>query len=110
MEQEKIDYIYSQLIDVYSEKETQIIIDMFISLLEHDSILSMDIIEVIEEIAELNHNTQKIPYWLYDVIPYNDFCDYLESLEVIDLGEDFIKLDDNLYYQITDVVNMILVD
>lgn len=110
MEQEKIDYIYSQLIGVYSEKETQIIIDMFISLLEHDSILSMDIIEVIEEIAELNHNTQKIPYWLYDVIPYNDFCDYLESLEVIDLGEDFIKLDDNLYYQITDVVNMILVD
>lgn len=110
MEQEKRDYIYSQLIDVYSEKETQIIIDMFISLLEHDSILSMDIIEVIEEVAELNHNTQKIPYWLYDVIPYNDFCDYLESLEVIELGEDFIKLDDNLYYQITDVVNMILVD
>lgn len=110
MEQEKIDYIYSQLIDVYSEKETQIIIDMFISLLEHDSILSMDIIEVIEEIAELNHNTQKIPYWLYDVIPYNDFCDYLESLEVIDLGEDFIKLDDNLYYQITNIINMILVD
>lgn len=110
MEQEKIDYIYSQLIDVYSEKETQIIIDMFISLWEHDSILSMDIIEVIEEIAELNNNTQKIPYWLYDVIPYNDFCDYLESLGVIELGEDFIKLDDNLYYQITDIVNMILVD
>lgn len=105
LDKEKKEYIYSQLIDVYSDDESKEIIHQFEQLYNTNSILSMDIIEVIEEIAELNHNTQKIPYWLYDVIPYNDFCDYFESLDIIELGEDFIKLDDNLYYQITDIVN-----
>ena len=105
LEKEKKEYIYSQLITVYSYDDTIRIIQQFERLYNIDSIQSMDIIEVIEEIAELNHNSQKIPYWFYNVIPYSDFCEYLESLEVVELGEDFIKVDDGEYYQITDIVN-----
>lgn len=84
LDKEKKEYIYSQLIDVYSDDESKEIIHQFEQLYNANSILSMDIIEVIEEVAELNHNAQKLPCWLYDVISYNDFCDYLESLELIE--------------------------
>jgi hypothetical protein len=107
LDRERAEYIYNQLTDVYSEDDSKEILHKFEQLYNANSLLSMDIIEVIEEVAELNHNTEKLPYWLYDVVPYNDFCDYLESLEVVEVGEDFIKFDDNVYYQITDIVNSI---
>ena len=75
LDRERAEYIYSQLINVYSEDDSKEILHKFEKLYNTDSIQSMDIIEVIEEVAEINHNTEKIPYWFYDVIPYEEFCD-----------------------------------
>lgn len=105
LDKERGEYIYNQLITVYSADDSKEILHQFEQRYNNDSILSMDIIEVIEEIAEINHNTEKIPYWFYDVIPYEDFCNYLESQNIIEDNEDFIRFDDNIYYQITDIVN-----
>ena len=108
LDQQESDYIYSQLEKYYSDEESNNIIEVFQNLYDNDKICSMSSVEVIEEIAEINHLGSKLPYWLYDVIPYSDLCEYLDKLDVIELGEDFIAVNDGEYYQITDIVNMIL--
>lgn len=107
LDQKTTDYIYSQLENYYNEEECITIINVFIALYNNDKICSMSSIEVIEEMAEINHLGGKLPYWLYDVIPYSDFCKYLEELGVIELGEDFIKVNDGEYYQISNIVSLV---
>jgi hypothetical protein len=101
------DYIYSQLENFHSEKECQVILKIFEVMYNLGQRLSMTSVEVIEETANINHLGDKIPYWLYNVIPYEDFCNYIESLDVIQLGEDFIKLDEGIYFEISDIVNFV---
>ena len=107
IDENKKEYIYSQLIKVYSFDTVIEIIKQFESLYNSDSIHPMDIVEVAEELAELNHNTEKLPSWIYDIIPYDDFCNILEQAEITEGNEDFIKFDNNVYYQITNIVNSI---
>lgn len=70
LEESKKEDIYSQLIKVYSFNTVTEIIHQFESLYNNNGIQSMDIVEVAEELAELNHNTEKLPSWIYDIIPY----------------------------------------
>lgn len=108
LDQQTSDYIYSQLENYYSDDECNSIIEVFQTLYDSDKICSMSSVEVIEETASINHLGGELPMWLYDVVSYEDFCEYIESLEVIELGEDFIKVDDGEYYQISDIVNLVL--
>ena len=108
LDQQASDYIYSQLENYYNDDECNTIIEIFQNLYDNNKICSMSAVEVIEETASINHLGGKLPMWLYDVVSYEDFCDYIESLEVIELGEDFIKIDNNEYYQISNIVNLVI--
>lgn len=108
IDQKTSEYIYSQLESYYNDEECNAIISVFITLYDSGKICSMSVIEVIEETASINHLGGALPMWLYDIVSYEDFCEYLEELEVISLGEDFIKVDDGEYYQITDIVNLVI--
>ena len=105
--QQTSDYIYSQLENYYNDEECNAIIEIFQTLYDSNKICSMSAVEVIEETANINHLGGALPMWLYDVVSYEDFCEYIESLDVISLGEDFIKVDDGEYYQISDIANLV---
>ena len=108
LDQQTKDYIYSQLENYYNDEECNSIIEVFEPLYNNDKICSMSAVEVIEETASINHQGGTLPMWLYDVVSYEDFCEYIESLDVIELGEDFIKVDYGEYYQISDIANLVI--
>lgn len=81
---------------------------IFTMLFRENDMKDYTAIEVLEQTAKDNRlGDEKIPQWFYDVVEYNDFCEYIEGLDVIELGNDFIKVSDNEYYCIRDIVNLV---
>ena len=58
-------------------------------------------------LTNLNYTIIILWLYFYDVVDYNDFCEYIESLNIIELGNDFIKVSDNEYYYIRDIVELV---
>ena len=91
----------------HHDKHAKTIYDIFSILYRNNKLSSMNVIEVIEQTVKDNNIGSTLPTWLYDIIGYNEFCDYLEGCEVIELGEDYIRIGFNEYYCIRDIVNMV---
>lgn len=99
--------ILEQIKEYHEENATQII-NIFELLLKENKLQDYTSIEVLEQTAKYNRlGEDKLPQWFYDVVEYNDFCDYIESLDIIELGNDFIKVSDNEYYYIRDIVELV---
>lgn len=99
--------ILEQIKEYHEENATQIM-NIFELLLKENKLQDYTVIEVLEQTAKYNRlGEDKFPQWFYDVVEYNDFCDYVESLDIIELGNDFIKVSDNEYYYIRDIVELI---
>nr|DAF02936.1 MAG TPA: hypothetical protein [Caudoviricetes sp.] len=91
----------------YHEENATNIMNIFELLMKENKLQDYTVIEVLEQTADNNRlGNEKIPHWFYDVVDYNDFCEYIESLNIIELGNDFIKVSDNEYYYIRDIVEL----
>lgn len=94
-------------IEQHHEKAEQITA-IFELLYHNNDICSLTAIEVLEKTAKDNRlGDEDIPSWLYECISYDDLCEYIESLHIFECGNDFIKLEDNEYYYIRDIVNLV---
>lgn len=81
---------------------------IFTILFRENDMKEYTAIEVLEQTAKDNRlGNEKIPQWFYDCIPYDSFCEYIESLDIIELGNDFIKMSYNEYYFIGDIVALV---
>lgn len=81
---------------------------IFEMLFKENNLEPYTVIEVLENTANNNRlGDENIPSWLYECISYNDFCEYIESLDIIECGNDFIKVSENEYYYIRDIVNLV---
>lgn len=92
----------------YHEENAKNIVYIFEQLFEENKLHDFSAVEVLEFTAENNRlGNEKIPNWLYDIIKYNDFCEYIEELDIIECGNDFVKVSDNEYYYIGDIVALV---
>lgn len=94
----------------YHEENATNIMNVFELLMKENKLQDYTAVEVLEQSAygnRLCHEWQKLPNWLYDCIPYNEFCEYIESLDIIECGNDFVKVFDNEYYCIRDIVELV---
>lgn len=98
--------IFNQILK-HHEKNAKTIYDIFSILYSENKLSSMNVLDVIEQTVKDNNLGGTLPTWLYDVISYDEFCDYLEGCEVVELGEDYIRVGFNEYYYIRDIVNMV---
>lgn len=102
--------VFKQIEKYHQVGNAEIITDIIELLNNGYNLKEYTAVEVLEKSKDGNrlcNEWQKIPNWLYDCIPYNDFCEYIESLNIIECGNDFIKVSDNEYYYIRDIVNMV---
>lgn len=92
----------------YHEENATNIMNVFELLFKENKLQDYTAVEVLEQTAKDNRlGDEKIPQWFYDVFEYNDFCDYIESLDIIECGNDFIKVSENEYYFIRDIVELV---
>lgn len=102
--------VFKQIEKYHQVGNAEIITDIIELLNNGYNLKEYTAVEVLEKTAygnRLCNEWQKIPNWLYDCIPYNNFCEYIESLEIIECGNDFIKVSDNEYYYIRDIVELV---
>lgn len=99
--------ILEQIKEYHKENATKIM-NVFELLMKENKLQDYTAVEVLEQTANDNRlGIEKIPLWLYNCIPYDDFCEYIESLDILELGNDFVKVSDNEYYYIRDIVELV---
>lgn len=94
----------------YHEENATNIMNVFELLRKENKLQEYTAIEVLEKSAygnRLCNEWQKIPNWLYDCIPYDTLCKYIEDLQIIECGNDFVKVDENTYFYIRDIVELV---
>ena len=102
--------VFKQIEKYHQVGNAEIITDIIELLNNGYNLKEYTAIEVLEKTAygnRLCNEWQKIPNWLYDCIPYDALCKYIESRQIIDCGNDFVKVDENTYFYIRDIANMV---
>lgn len=90
-------------------ENANIIYDIFEKLYQENKIQDYTILDVLEYIAKENNIYEPLPTWFNDIIQvdYDTFYNYILSLEIVNLGEDFIIMSYDEYYFIRDIVNLV---
>lgn len=93
----------------YHEENASIIYDIFEKLYQENKIQDYTILDVLEYKAKENNIYKPLPTWFYDIIQvdYDTFYNYILTLEIVNIGEDFIMLNYDEYYCIRDIVKLV---
>lgn len=93
----------------YHEENASMIYDIFEKLYQENKIQDYTILDVLEYKAKENNIYEPLPMWFNDIIKvdYDTFYNYILSLEIVNLGEDFIMISYDEYYCIRDIVNLV---
>lgn len=93
----------------YHEENASMIYDIFEKLYQENKIQDYTILDVLEYKAKENNIYEPLPTWLNDIIQvdYDTFYNYILSLEIVNLGEDFIMISYDEYYCIRDIANLV---
>lgn len=93
----------------YHEENASMIYDIFEKLYQENKIQDYTILDVLEYKAKENNIYEPLPTWFNDIIQvdYDTFYNYILSLEIVNLGEDFIMLSYDEYYCIRDIVELV---
>lgn len=93
----------------YHEENASMIYDIFEKLYQKNKIQDYTILDVLEYKAKENNIYKPLPTWFYDIIQvdYDTFYNYILTLEIVSLGEDFIMLSYDEYYCIRDIVELV---
>lgn len=93
----------------YHEENASMIYDIFEKLYQENKIQDYTILDVLEYKAKENNIYKPLPTWFYDIIQvdYDTFYNYILTLEIVNLGEDFIMLSYDEYYCIRDIVELV---
>lgn len=93
----------------YHEENASMIYDIFEKLYQENKIQDYTILDVLEYKAKENNIYEQLPTWFNDIIQvdYDTFYNYILTLEIINLGEDFIMMSYDEYYCIRDIVELV---
>lgn len=93
----------------YHEENASMIYDIFEKLYQENKIQDYTILDVLEYKAKENNIYEPLPTWFNDIIQvdYDTFYNYILSLEIVNLGEDFIMMNYDEYYYIRDIVELV---
>lgn len=93
----------------YHEENASMIYYIFEKLYQDNKIQDYTILDVLEYKAKENNIYEPLPTWFNDIIQvdYDTFYNYILSLEIVNLGEDFIMMRYDEYYCIRDIANLV---